>query len=692
MRFIVAVDIGGTFTDLVAYEIEEGEVIYSKSSTTYDNLVEGVFSCLEKAKISIHNFDLVKHGSTLVINSLIQRNGAKTALITTKGFRDTLEIGRGNRPLPFDLRYRRDPALIPRPLRFEVGGRVDGKGKEIEPLDIKALEALAAEFSEIGIEALAISFLNSYISPEHERIAANTIRKSQPKIFVSTGTELSREWSEYERTATVCANAYVGPALNHYIKRLEGALQDKEFNGKLYMMGSNGGLLTAKRARKEPVTQVESGPVGGCIGAAAFAQNLGYENVIAFDMGGTTAKCALVVDGRFSVENATYIGGFERGFPIRASVIDIVEIGTGGGSIAWLDKQKRLNVGPKSAGADPGPACYGLGGENPTVTDANLILGRLSEKNFLGGDLRLDVCKSNLALKHHVASPLGYDEEIGLLQMADGVIAIAVMHMASAIRKISIERGLDPRDFVLMAYGGGGPLHAMQLARDLHIPTVVIPPEPGNFSATGMLLANARVDTSRTFLRKLDDQALMEITKPFEEMRAEATDTIREESDGDIGFEIGAEIRYQGQKHSIRIDMEGLDSIQAVKSVFFKQYRSRYGHADEQAQIEFVGLQLAAMASTPGPNVKNLVAKTNYQKQKVLNRPVWIPGAESYADVPIYDRSQLGIGFKEHGPAIIEEYGSTTLIGREDTFTIGKLGEIQVDCNKSKVPGCDNNE
>jgi len=687
MRYILAVDIGGTFTDLVAYDLDSGAVRYAKTPTTYNDFVEGIFTCFSKADVSVGDAALVKHGSTLVINALIQRRGAKTALITTRGFRDTLEIGRGNRPAPFDLRYRRDAALVPRTLRFEVAGRIDGKGREIEPLDTAALDRLGDDFAALGIEAVAISFLNAYATPDHEVAAAKLLRSKLPDVYVTAGTELSREWSEYERTATVCANAYVGPLLTGYLERFEGALADHRFDGSLYMMGSNGGVLTAARARSEPVTLVESGPVGGCIGAAAFAGTLGYDNVIAFDMGGTTAKCALVTNGRFSVENSTYIGGFETGFPIRAAVIDIVEVGAGGGSIAWLDNQQRLHVGPRSAGADPGPACYGKGGSEPTVTDANLVLGRLNAGRFLGGDLGLDAAAARDAIRTKIAEPLGYDDEDGLLHMADGIIAITVMRMASAIRRISVERGLDPRDFALFAYGGGGPLHATALARDLNIPVVVIPPEPGNFSATGMLLADARVDEARTLLRGLDDRAVRDSGELFDAMKRDAAVALAGESDGDAVFQHDAEMRFKGQKHSIKIDVGGLRSASAIHVVFLEQYRRRYGHADEAAAVEYVGLHLGAEIRTPGPDVTRLARAAGKGPRDPGSRPVRMPGTERPVDIAIFDRSALAPGFRAKGPAIIEEYGSTTLIGADDAFEIGKLGEIRIDCRQTDGEG-----
>ena len=678
MRTVLAVDIGGTFTDLVAYNLDEGTVAYAKSSTTYDDFVEGILTCLDKAEINISDTTLVKHGSTLVINALIQRKGAKTALITTKGFRDTLEIGRGNRPTPFDLRYRRDPPLVPRPLRFELGGRSNGQGQEIEQLDFKALDQLAEQFENDGIEAVAISFLNAYATPDHEIKAARRLRERLPNVFVSAGTELSREWFEYERSATVSANAFVGPMVTDYIRNFELSLSERRYDGPLYLMGSNGGVLSAERALKEPIRLVESGPVGGCIGAAEFAGSLGLDNVIAFDMGGTTAKCTLISKGRFSVENATYIGGFEKGFPIRAAVIDIVEIGTGGGSIASLDSQNRLHVGPNSAGAEPGPACYGRGGTEPTVTDANLVLGRLNSKRFLGGELELDDDAARNILVNKIAGPLGFDGEDGLLHIADGIITIAVERMAASIRKISVERGLDPREFALLTYGGGGPLHASALAMALGIPLVIVPPEPGNFSATGMLLANPRIDEARTYLCSLDETAIAGTHGAFAEMTRAATERLSDEGEGEISFDYDAEMRYRGQKHSIRIDVRGLDDEAGMRQAFSEEYRRRYGHADETAVIEYVGLHLGAIMATQQPDITRLSPFNENHPPTSASRRVWLPQAASLTETDIYKRESLPPGFEATGPAIIEEYGSTTLIDENDKFSIGALGEIRI--------------
>src|SRR5262247_2483889 len=559
MSYAVAVDIGGTFTDLVAYDHAAQKVIYAKSPTTYENLVEGILDCFKKARVKADEATLVNHGTTLVINSLIQRKGAKTALVTSQGFRDILEIARGNRPDPFDLHYQRDEPLVPRELRLEVPERTGSKGEVINPLDVPALEKLAAEIKKLDVESVAIFFMNSYINPSHEEAAADILKERLPDAYVTFSTDLTREWYEYERCSTVAANAYVGPQVSTYVRRLDSDLKAQGFAGSLFMMGSNGGLLSADRTCRQPIGLVESGPIGGCIGASAYAGKLGCKNVVAFDMGGTTAKCALVENGRFSVNSVYYANGYIKGFPIKSAVIDIVEVGSGGGSIAWLDGQERLHVGPQSAGSTPGPVSYGRGGVEPTVTDANLVLGRLNAANFLGGEMKLDVTAAQRALAERIAEPLGYPGEDGMIQMADGVISIVTVIMAGAIRKISVEHGLDPRDFILFSYGGGGPLHSCALAHELSIPTVVIPPEPGNFSAIGMLLADARIDTAKTFVGVLDDKSVPAMTEVFQAMEKDAAAALAAEfGTGDIFFERHAEMRYRGQRHNIKVPVFGL--------------------------------------------------------------------------------------------------------------------------------------
>ena len=680
MSYIVAVDIGGTFTDLVAFDRDTHRVLYTKAPTTYDNFAQGILDCFGKVDLSPEDAALVNHGTTLVINAIVQRRGAKAALVTTDGFADVLEIARGNRPDPFDLHYQRDEPLIPRERRYGVAERMNARGEIVTPLDVPALEALAATLRSDGIEAVAIFFLHSYANNEHERLAAETLARLLPGVFVTASTELTREWYEYERTSTVAANAFVGPAVNAYVRRIEGDLSARGFSGSLYMMGSNGGVLSIDRTCRQPIALIESGPVGGCIGAAAYAASLGYHNVIAFDMGGTTAKCALVEDGRFAVETVYYAAGYKYGFPIKSPVIDIVEVGSGGGSIAWLDDQKRMHVGPHSAGSTPGPVCYGRGGTEPTVTDANLLLGRINADHFLGGELRLDTNAARVAVAERVAKPLGYAGDDGAVRMADGIISIATVIMAGAIRRISVEHGRDPRDFVLFAYGGGGPLHASALARELSIPTIVVPPEPGTFSATGMLLADARLDRAATFVGAADEAALPAMETAFADMERETGLALAAEfGASETHFDRYAEMRYRGQRHNIKVPLQAATTFADLRSAFERDYRRRYGHADSRTPAEFQALHVSGFARLQRPEIEHLPRAAS-EAAPASARPVYFAPAGGMLDTPVYDRYALRPGFSAEGPAVLEEYGSTTIVWPGDRFTIGALHEIRIDC------------
>jgi len=684
LPYIIAVDIGGTFTDLVACDVDSGAVAFTKSPTTYGNLGAAIFDCIRKARLDAREASFVKHGTTLVINALLQRAGAKTALVATKGFRDILEVGRGNRTQPFNLRFHREPALVPRELRFEAEERMEASGNVRVPLAIGTLAGLADALRSETIEALAVSFLNAYVNPAHEQAAATELRRLLPDVFVTTGSELTREWHEFERTATAAANAYVGPQVSRYIAEFDAELRGGGFNGSLLLMGSHGGVISAERGCREPITLVESGPVGGCIGAAAFGSALGIDNLVAFDMGGTTAKCAMIERGRYAVESIYYVGGPDAGFPIRGNVIDILEVGIGGGSIAWLDELKRLNVGPKSAGSMPGPACYDRGGAEPAVTDAHLALRRLDAARFLGGEMTLAPAKADAALRERIAQPLGYAGEDAVTRAAKGVLTIANLTMSSIIKKISIARGYDPRDFVLFCYGGGGPLHGTELARALKIPRVIVPPEPGNFSAMGMLLADPRLDTARTFVARLDDASMGKALAVYAELEAEGGAALRREfGEGDITFEREAEIRYKGQQHSLKIALPKDAGAAALREKFDREYLRRYGHANAAADAQLVVLHSLATLHMARPELPRLADRDRRAGAAApRRRPIFYLEEDRFLDATILDRYALPIGYAGHGPALIEEYGSSTLIGPRDTFTIGKLKEIDIDCRQ----------
>ena len=678
---IIAVDTGGTFTDLAAYRPAQGDIVYAKSLTTYHDLVEGISDCVGKAKVDLGAAAQFKHGTTLVINTLLERSGAPTALVTTRGFRDILETGRGNRPDTFDLFYRREPVLVPRVHRHEVGERTDGQGAVLAAPQYAEVERLAARLRADQVSAVAISFLNAYLAPDHEQQVALWLRDLLPGVFVTCGSDLSREWYEFERTATVAANAYVGPRMRGYLGRLDEHIRTQGFGGQLFLMSSGGGVLSVARAQTQPVVLIESGPVGGCIGAAGYAAALGIDKAIAFDMGGTTAKAALVRNGRFDVKSVYYVGGYERGFPIRSPVIDIVEVGAGGGSIASLDAQQRLHVGPRSAGSSPGPVCYGRGGIEPTVTDANVVLGRIDPHSFLGGEMTLDAAAAERSIAERIAAPLGIGADGDALRAADGILSIAAVIMAGAIKRITIERGEDPREYTLFAYGGGGPLHAVDLARELHIPVVIIPPEPGNFSAIGMLLANVRRDEARMLLRPLSDETIAAMNAGYSALEEGLLTTLLEETGLEGGtFERNAEIRYRGQMHSVLTPVERDDDAARLRQRFEQVYRARYGHTESNNPVEIVSVRSTILGRMARPELAALRPNQGAGATPGSSeRAVYFGSAGARLPTCVYQRRSLPEGFAAPGPALIEEYGSTTLVGPHDTFCIGALGEIRIE-------------
>lgn len=683
MRYMVGADTGGTFTDVAVYDAEKGEVRYGKTLTNYNDLVEGALDGLGATGVALEEAILFKHGTTHVINTFIQRTGAKTALISSRGFRDTLEIGRGNRPVPFALEYRRDDPLVPRTRRFEVGGRMDAQGREIEALDTAGLRALAEQFKHDEVEAVAISFINAYANPAHEEAAVSLLRNALPGVYITCGTALTREWFEYERVSTAAANAYVGSQMEQYIGNFDVRLRERRFPGKFYMMGSNGGVLSVARTLEQPVALVESGPIGGCIGAAAYARALGMPKIIAFDMGGTTAKCALVQDGQFEVQPIYYVGGYDRGFPLKTPVLDIVEVGAGGGSIASVDSSGILAVGPRSAGSEPGPVAFGRGGVEPTVTDANLALGRISSGSFMQGKLKLDDDASREAIRRRVAEPLGYAGEAGVDAAAQGMLDLAAITMASAIKEITVERGHDVREFGLFVFGGSGPLFGSILARSLRISQVIVPPHPGNFSTLGMLIAGARVDLARTVVTAASGDALTPIRAAFAELEASAAAALNTEPGAEtIRYERALEMRYRGQKHTVRVPFEPGQTIESIVESFGEIYKRRYGHANDKSPVEVLGVRLGSEVEVPRPELAKLAGASGPAgaPEPVGRRAVYFPQPHGRVDTPVWRRDTLPPGFAMAGPAVIEEYSSTTILMPGDHARVGDLGEIIILC------------
>ena len=680
MSFLISVDTGGTFTDIAVFDSKTKKVLYGKTLTNYSDLVVGALEAIKSTGTDIKKAELLKHGTTHVINTFIQRKGAKTALITTKGFKDTIEIGRGNRPIPFSLEYRRDDPLVPRTLRFEINERLSSDGKVVAELNLNELDDLIEIIKSEKIEAIAISFINAYANTEHEEKALNYLKEKLPDLYITSGTKISREWFEFERTSTAVANAYVGAKMQDYISTFDVKLKDQGFAGVFYMMGSNGGILSVERTIEQPVALVESGPIGGCIGAAEYAKALGFKNMIAFDMGGTTAKCALIENGAFEIQPIYYVGGYDHGFPLKIPVLDIVEVGAGGGSIASVDDFGSLSVGPKSAGSEPGPVAFSKGGTEPTVTDANLILGKISSNRFMSGKLKLDVQASKFALMEKVSKPLGMMHENDVDIAAQGVLDLATSTMSSAIKEITIERGKDVRDFALFVFGGGGPLFGSTLAKQLKIPKVIIPPEPGNFSTLGMLIAGARVDLARTLVIQSNQDSISVIDKSFLELEEQAKQTLNSElKDAKILFDRFLEMRYRGQKHTVKIPYTFNSKINDVNLNFENIYKSRYGHSNKDNPIEILGIRLVAGADIPRPELHDLFnINSNKGQPQCSYRSIYFPKPYGRIDTPVWQREDLPVNFSINGPALIEEYSSTTVLNPGDKALIGQLGEISI--------------
>ncbi|MDP6173715.1 MAG: hydantoinase/oxoprolinase family protein, partial [Rhodospirillales bacterium] len=632
------------------------------------------------------------HGTTISINTVLERKGAVTALLTTKGFRDVYAIGRGNRPQAFNLNFRRPQPLIGRDLSFEVDERMDARGNVLTPLDDAGLEEVARELDQLGVEAVAVCFLHAYANPGHERRTGEVLRAACPNLFVTLSHEILREYREYERTSTTALNAYVGPRVRAYLDRLEGYLEGTGFGGGAQIMKSNGGTMSLTQARNEPVSMMESGPVAGMIGAAQLARIMGIGKCIGFDMGGTTAKSSLITDAELEIRDGYFIGGYASGQPMQLPVADIVEVGAGGGSIAWCDDLGAMHVGPKSAGADPGPACYGLGGTDPVVTDADLYLGRLNSGRFLSGAMGLDTSLAEAAINERIAGPLG----LGATEAALGIAKIADAAMSLAVRSVSVERGCDPRECTLLAFGGAGPVHALSLAREIFIPQVVVPKTPGNFSALGMLLASWRQDLVRTLVGGLDDLDKGAAETAFAELNQAGWDLLEAEHMLDSGavFSFAADLRYMGQEHTIAVPVTDAgdfspEGATGLSRDFAGLHEKRYGHASSTEPIQVVNLRLTVMAPREGALISEWLAAP-HQPEAVepdQERLVTFDAAGSAIPTRILWRPGLPAGTEVQGPAIIEEPHSTIVVFPGDVARVTEHGHILINVDLGEAGG-----
>ncbi len=693
-RFRLGVDIGGTFTDAMLVDEGTGETWSRKVPTTPRDPSVGFIDVTElvfrDASVSVEAVSYIVHGTTIATNAIIEGNGAKTGFITTQGFRDILEMQRQMRPSLYDLRFTKPAALIPRNLAFEVPERLDANGAVVVPLDEDAVRATVRALKGEEVEAIAVCFLHGYLNGSHERRTGEIIREELPEVGLSLSSDVAPEIREYFRASTTVINALVQPVVKRYLQSIEGRLRAMGVSAELLVMQSNGGVYTFAAAIEKPVFLIESGPAAGVIAAAHLGSLLGQREVMSFDMGGTTAKTGLIQDSQPKVTKEYEVGvhasadvGGNRGsgYPIKTPVIDLVEIGAGGGSIAWVDSGGVLRVGPKSSGADPGPACYGQGGTKPTITDANLILGRLNPEYFLGGEILLDIEAAREAIEKFCAGPLGLD----VTTAANGIVEIANTAMINALRLVSVQRGYDPRDFVLVPFGGAGGVHANRLAAELQIPLTIVPPAPGVFSAFGLLVTDLKHEYSTTRIRRTDQLDVSEISGVFSTMADQGRTLLLREGVADevMSFPRHLDMRYVGQSWELSIPLpEGTLDQQAIDCAvgqFHNEHKRAYGHSTPGAPTEFVNLRLAAVGIIQKPQMRQVPAATGGEHPvPSARRPVYFSESGGFIDTSVHLRYSLGSGSEICGPAVIEEIDATVVLHPGFRATVDKLGNLLI--------------
>ncbi len=687
MSYRFGFDIGGTFTDFVLVNESTGDIHSYKTLTTPHAPAKAVLEGWHALTDSIDTSEVASaiHGTTLITNALIERKGAKTALLTTKGFRDVLEIGKEMRYDIYDLLMTLPEPLVPRPWRFEVAERLNAQGEVVTPLAKDELARVTQALKDAGVEALAVCFLHAFTNPEHEQAVAALLE--DVGFSVSLSHQVAPEIREFERMSTTVCNAYVQPLTERYLTTLQDKLQAAGFGHQLYLMLSSGGVSTAQTAQAFPVRLVESGPAAGVLAAIYYGQLTGNDDLVSFDMGGTTAKMCLVKDAKPTVSDTFEIARVHRfkrgsGLPVKVPTIELIEIGAGGGSIARVDELGLLKVGPHSAGADPGPACYGLGGDQPTVTDANVLLGYLNPDFFLGGRMALDVDAAKRALLQHVAAPLGLD----VAEAAHGIYRVVNESMISATRVHVAERGADPRRLKLMAFGGAGPIHAGAIARALKMPGFVCPAKAGVASALGFLTAPASFEFARTFMAKLAQDMLADVEDAFAALTAEGRQTLRDAGvpESDITFIRQANLRHVGQGHDIVVTLppEKLTEVDLehdLKARFYKAYETIYGHAHRHLDLEITTCRLTASGSVP--NVKLQQTEDGTEDASIAkkgSRPAYFAEAGGFVETALYDRDKLQAGMRFVGPAIVEERDSTAVIGTDTEVVVDAWGNLIV--------------
>jgi N-methylhydantoinase A len=669
-RYRIGVDVGGTFTDFVLYDAESGETRTAKVPSTPEDQSVGILEGLRKLGVPLGEVAGIAHGTTVATNALIERDGAKTAFLTTEGFRDTLEIRRTNRQELYDAHWVPPSPLVPRRNRLEVRERLRWDGEVDTPLDEAQVEDIIETLEAREIEAVAICFLHAYGDDRHERRVKELVQAALPEAFVTCSSELSLEFREFERGSTVAANAFVGPKVRRYMRNLAGRLRDEGFASEVAIMQSGGGVCSVEEAEEAPVKLARSGPAGGAMAIEQLAELTGTKNLVGVDIGGTSADVALVVDGRVRWTSPLFV---EWGMPLLFPSVDVVSIGAGGGSIAWIDAAGVLHMGPMSAGAVPGPACYGRGGTEPTSTDAHVALGRVSGGQLLSGELEIRPELAEKAIEEHVAGPLG----LGVHEAAEGMLKILDTAMLQAVRFLTIEKGYDPRDFALVGLGGGGPMHCATLARELGMAKAVVPVMPGVLSAWGMLTVDMAQDRSRTVLKRRHALTPAELGETLGGLRDAVHAAFARQGvpPGNVSLKYVLDMQYYGQVFTLPITLGDLDreaspdgavrvtaeDLDAATQAFHAEHRREYGHADPGQEVQVVHARVFGKATVDHPEIQRPEpAAGDVSEAEEGQRPVFFGGER--LETTVYDRGRLAPGHEFAGPAIVVEPSSTTVV------------------------------
>jgi N-methylhydantoinase A len=687
-RTRLAADIGGTFTDVAAFDEKTGRMLLGKALSTPARLADGISHGVDRAGTRYADASIFLHGSTIAVNTMIERSGAKTALITTAGFRDIYEIGRINRPDAYNLFFRKHEPLVERALRFEVRERMTAEGEVHVPLDEASVHAACDRIAAAGVEAVAVMLLHCYVNPAHEARVKAIVQQRLPRVFVTASHELTQEYREFERCSTAVANAYIGPVVSGYVRGIDAHLKHAGFGGSFLLVQSTGGLYESHQAQVQCVRMLESGPAAGVIGAQALCRALGIADAVAFDMGGTTAKAGVIYRGEALTTGAALIGGYNQALPVQIPMMDIFEVGTGGGSIAAVDAAGSLKVGPQSAGAEPGPACYGRGGTRVTVTDANLVLGRLGANRFLGGEMRLDVAAAERAILEQVAKPLGID----VTRAAEGILRIAATAMSYAVKAVSTERGLDAAAFALIAYGGAGPLHAGSVAREIGMSRIVVPRAPGHFCAFGMLHSDLRYDLVRTWFTRLAEVSFEAIDEIYESLIAQGRSALAASGvrPSRVRVSRAADMRYVGQEHPVTVSLPG-DVFRrrdraALKARFDAEHQQRYGTCAPDEAAEIVSLRTSVAGELKKPPLERIArgARTPPPSARRGKRAVYFAELGRAVATPAFAREALRAGNRIEGPALVEEYASTTVVLPGDRLEVDRFGDLVIEVSRRK--------